>query len=105
MKIVFLLRPAFLVKTKTKQGNPLSNPLNLGQSPLTSRFRDNEKLWAFRQAFEDSVKLPADGFVIGEPVSMIEVDYDQRRLIVMDFVMTLIVRRFGDCAVGQPQII
>ena len=37
---------------------------------------DEEKLWAFRQAFSDNVKLPADGFVIGEPVSVIEVDYD-----------------------------
>ena len=31
---------------------------------------------AFRQAFEDDVTLPADGFVIGEPVSVIAVDYD-----------------------------
>jgi len=37
---------------------------------------DDEKLWAFRQAFEDDVALPADGFVIGEPVSVIAVDYD-----------------------------
>jgi hypothetical protein len=39
-------------------------------------YGDDEKLWAFQQAFEDNVKLPADGFVIGEPVSVIEVDYD-----------------------------
>jgi hypothetical protein len=39
-------------------------------------YGDDEKLWAFRQAFEDNVELPADGFVIGEPVSVIEVDYD-----------------------------
>jgi hypothetical protein len=37
---------------------------------------DDEKLWAFRQAFEDNVTLPSDGFVIGEPVSVIEIDYD-----------------------------
>jgi hypothetical protein len=36
----------------------------------------DEKLWAFRQAFEDDVSLPADGFVIGEPVSVVEIDYD-----------------------------
>ncbi len=36
----------------------------------------DEKLWAFRQAFEDDVTLPADGFVIGEPVSVVEIDYD-----------------------------
>jgi len=39
-------------------------------------YGDDEKLWAFRQVFSDNVKLPADGFVIGEPVSVIEVDYD-----------------------------
>ena len=35
-----------------------------------------EQLWAFRQAFEDDVPLPADGYVIGEPVSVVEIDYD-----------------------------
>ena len=39
-------------------------------------YGDDEQLWAFRQAFEDEVALPADGFVIGEPVSLITVDYD-----------------------------
>jgi len=39
-------------------------------------YGDDEQLWAFRQAFEDNVDLPADGFVIGEPVLVIEVDYD-----------------------------
>lgn len=46
-------------------------------------YNDDEKLWAFRQAFEDNVALPSDGFVIGEPVSVIEIDYDgneRRRL-------------------------
>lgn len=39
-------------------------------------YGDDGQLWAFRQAFEDDVELPADGFVIGEPVSVIEVDYE-----------------------------
>jgi hypothetical protein len=39
-------------------------------------YSDDEKLWAFRQAFEDDVILPPDGFVIGEPVSVVEIDYD-----------------------------
>ena len=39
-------------------------------------YGDDEKLWAFRQAFEDDVNLPVDGFVIGEPVSVVEIDYD-----------------------------
>jgi tetratricopeptide (TPR) repeat protein len=42
---------------------------------------EDEQLWAFRQAFEDALALPADGFVIGEPVAVISFDYDgnQRR--------------------------
>lgn len=43
---------------------------------LVDAYGDDEQLWAFRQAFEDDVELPADGFVIGEPVSVIAVDYD-----------------------------
>ena len=39
-------------------------------------YGDDEKLWAFRQAFEDNVALPADSFVIAEPVSVVEIDYD-----------------------------
>ena len=37
---------------------------------------DDEKFWAFRQAFEDHIVVPSDAFVIGEPVSAIEFDYD-----------------------------
>ncbi len=37
---------------------------------------DDEQLWSFRQAFKDNVPLPADGFVIDEPVSVIQVEYD-----------------------------
>lgn len=36
---------------------------------------DDAKLRAFRQAFEDNINVPCDGFVIGEPVSVIEFDY------------------------------
>jgi hypothetical protein len=45
---------------------------------------DNEKLWAFRQAFEDHIVVPCDAFVIGEPVSAIAFDYDgnQRRDLI-----------------------
>jgi hypothetical protein len=39
-------------------------------------YGEDEQLWAFRQAFEDEVFLPADGFVIGEPVAVVEIDYD-----------------------------
>ncbi|MCL4177964.1 MAG: cytoplasmic protein [Verrucomicrobia bacterium] len=37
---------------------------------------DDEQLWAFRQAFEDNIPVPCDGFVIGQPVSVLGFDYD-----------------------------
>jgi len=42
---------------------------------------DDEQLRAFRQAFEDNVAMPVRGYVIGEPVLVVAVDYDgnQRR--------------------------
>jgi hypothetical protein len=43
---------------------------------LVDAHGDDEQLWAFRQAFEDEVPLPADAFVIGEPVSVVAIDYD-----------------------------
>ena len=37
---------------------------------------DDEQLWAFRQVIEDEVAMPTDAFVVGEPVTVIEIDYD-----------------------------
>ena len=39
-------------------------------------YGEDEQLWAFCQAFRDYAKLPVDGFVIGEPVSIVQVRYD-----------------------------
>ena len=39
-------------------------------------YGDDEGLWAFRQVFEDDVNPPANAFVIGEPVSVVEIGYD-----------------------------
>lgn len=37
---------------------------------------DNEQLQAFLRSFRENVKVPCDGFVIGEPVSVTGFDYD-----------------------------
>src|SRR5215475_13800887 len=42
----------------------------------TDAYGEDEQLWAFRQAFEDSVTLPTEGTVMGEPVLVIAFDYD-----------------------------
>jgi len=43
---------------------------------VVDAYGEDEQLWAFRQAFEDDVAVPTGAFVIGEPVSVVEFDYD-----------------------------
>jgi hypothetical protein len=43
---------------------------------ITDAYGDDERLWAFRQVFEDNVVLPAEAFVVGELVTVITIDYD-----------------------------
>ncbi len=37
---------------------------------------EDEQLWAFRQAIEDNVTVPCDGYVVGELVSVVRFDYE-----------------------------
>ena len=46
------------------------------ESVLVDAYGDGEQLWALRQAFEDNLDLPADAFVIGEPVSVVAFEFD-----------------------------
>ncbi len=50
---------------------------------LLDAYDEEEQLWAFRQALENVLVLggPVDGFVIGEPVQILEVDYDGNMLL------------------------
>ena len=43
---------------------------------IVDAYGEDEQLCAFCQALEDALPQPADGFVIGEPVSVIAFDYD-----------------------------
>ena len=43
---------------------------------LVDAYGEDEQLWAFRQVIEDEVPLPVDAFVLGEPVSIVEIAYD-----------------------------
>jgi len=56
--------------------NDLTALDELIETITTDAYGDDEQLWAFRQAFEEEVRLPADGFVIGEPVSVHAIDYN-----------------------------
>ena len=65
------------MNTRTIKGNmDLESLDDLIEEITIDAYNDEEKFWAFQQAFEDNIELPADGFVIGEPVSVIKVDYD-----------------------------
>ncbi|GAB6058279.1 hypothetical protein [Desulfonatronum parangueonense] len=59
-----------------KEGNELEALDKLIEEITVDAYGDDEQLWAFQQAFENEMALPADGFVIGEPVSVIAIDYD-----------------------------
>jgi hypothetical protein len=64
------------MSTKGNRANDLTALDKLIDEITVDAYSDDEILWAFRQAFEDDVTLPADGFVIGEPVSVVKIDYD-----------------------------
>lgn len=62
--------------SRKKGANALSDLDELIDEITVDAYNDEEKFWAFCQVIEDEVPLPADGFIIGEPVSVIEIDYD-----------------------------
>lgn len=39
-------------------------------------YGDDEQLWAFLQSFTDNIDLPCEGFLLGEPVTVVKFDYD-----------------------------
>jgi len=70
---------------KRTRGRPTISDLDrLIEKIITDAYGDDEQLWAFHSAFEDGIEVPCDGFVIGEPVSVVAFDYDgnQRRGLV-----------------------
>jgi hypothetical protein len=62
----------------TKHGRSKDSPEldGLIDDIIVDAYGDDEQLWAFRQAFEDNVVLPAEAFVVGEPVTVLRIDYD-----------------------------
>jgi hypothetical protein len=47
----------------------------LGRSTVDAE-GDDEQLWALAETIADEIKLPADAFVVGEPVQVTSVDYE-----------------------------
>jgi hypothetical protein len=85
------------MSSKTRDSNESSESAQLLDEITVDAYGEDEQLWAFRQAFEDNVVLPAEAFVIGQPVQVLLIDYDgnERRGL------TARCRREG----GQEQVI
>jgi len=66
------------VRMATKRGRGKEPPEldRLIEEIVVDAYDDDEQLWAFRQAFEDNVAMPAEAFVVGEPVTIMRMDYD-----------------------------
>ena len=46
---------------------------------IVDAYGDDEQSWAFRQVLEDELALPREAFVIGEPVTVLTIDYENER--------------------------
>ena len=42
----------------------------------TDAYGEEEQLWAFRQAFEDDLRVPCAATIVGQPVQVMKFDYD-----------------------------
>jgi hypothetical protein len=62
----------------TKHGRGKDSPEldGLIDEIIVDAYGDDEQLWALRQVFEDNVVVPAEAFVVGEPVTVMTIDYD-----------------------------
>ncbi len=62
--------------TRRGQGKASRELDRLLEEIIVDAYGDDEQLWAFRQAFEDHVATPTEAFVVGEPVTVMTIDYD-----------------------------
>ncbi len=68
--------------TRDRKALPLGHAVldELIEEITVDAYGEDEQLWAFRQAFVDTVALPAEGSVVGEAVLVIAFDYDGNEL-------------------------
>jgi hypothetical protein len=62
--------------TKSGRGKDSPELDGLIDEIIVDAYGDDEQLWAFRQAFENKVVVPAEAFVVGEPVTVLTIEYD-----------------------------
>ncbi len=56
--------------------NDITDLDRLIEEIIMDAYGEDEQFSAFQQAFEDAVPMPADALVIGEPISVMAIDYD-----------------------------
>ena len=64
------------MKTRNRSDRTLEGLKDLLSEIIVDAHDEDEQLMALREAFEEGANLPADAHVIGEPVAVLEVDYD-----------------------------
>lgn len=60
----------------TRRKHPSRDVDTLLEDMLVDANGDDEQLWALREGIEDALELPVDVHVVGEPLSLVTVDYD-----------------------------
>lgn len=67
------------------RGDPDLASLDHLVDQITARAQgDDEELRAWHRAFKDHVAVPCDGFVIGEPISVVECPRRQHKATAID---------------------
>jgi hypothetical protein len=62
--------------TNRERGKELLELDRLIEEIIVDAYGDDEQLWAFRRVLKDKIGAPAEAFVIGEPVTVVAIDYD-----------------------------
>jgi hypothetical protein len=65
-----------LIKKTSRSGAHAASLNKLIDEITVDAYGGEEQLWAFRQAFEDSIEVPCEGTVVGVPVRVLKFDYD-----------------------------
>lgn len=62
--------------TNRERGKELLELDRLIEKIIVDAYGDDEQLWAFRRVLKDKIGAAAEAFVLGEPVTVVAIDYD-----------------------------
>ena len=70
------------MKNTARLKNKITELNALLEDILTDCYNEEEQLWSIREYFEDEITFPIDAHVIGEPVSVTEINYDGNKISI-----------------------